>query len=111
MADDKLVETLRSFLREGREWERKPTSLPGVFIMKVPAYGRASPRLVVEINPADPAGNPTKKRGMLLRSIEDLEAYRKLLAHEKIKELLHGVDGANPLTAERMRTSKEIIEV
>jgi hypothetical protein len=111
MVDEKLVETLRSFLREGREWERKPTSIPGVFIMKIPAYGRASPRLVVEINPTDPAGNPTKKRGMLLRSIEDLEAYRKLLAHEKIKELLNGVDGVNPLTADRMRSSKEIIEI
>jgi len=111
MADDKLVESLRSFLREGRDWARKPTSIPGAFIMKIPAYGRASSRLVVEINPTDPAGNPTKKRGMLLRSADDLDAYRKLLAHEKIKELLKGVHEVNPAAAERAGTSKEIIEV
>ena len=111
MVDEKLVESLRSFLKDGREWERKPTSMPGVFIMKVPAYGRASPRLVVEINPTDPAGNPTKKRGLLVRSVDDLTAFRKLIGHEKIVDLLKGADEANPPAADRSRTSKEIIEV
>lgn len=61
-------EPLKKFLEEGKDWERRPTSVPGVFIMKLPSYRKSTSRLVAEINPVDTYGNPTKKRGLLIRS-------------------------------------------
>ncbi|MEW5995333.1 MAG: hypothetical protein AB1476_02495 [Candidatus Hadarchaeota archaeon] len=111
MVDSKLVESLKEFLKEGVEWERKPTSIRGVFIMKIPAYGKAAPRLVVEVNPVDATGNPTKKRGLFLRSSEELKEYKRLLHEEKLEDLLKGVADVSPGIPERMKSAREVIEV
>ncbi|MEW6592585.1 MAG: hypothetical protein AB1305_02720 [Candidatus Hadarchaeota archaeon] len=111
MADSKLAESLKEFLKEGAEWERKPTNIRGVFIMKLPSYGKAAPRLVVEVNPVDAMGNPTKKRGLLLRGSEELKEYKRLLHEEKIEDLLKGVAEVSPGFPERAKSTREVIEV
>lgn len=108
---ERLAEPLKQFLQSGKDWERKPTSVPGVFIMKLPAYRKSSTRLVVEINPVDSYGNPTKKRGLLVRSFQDLQHYRGLLAKEKLDDLLKSLDQTNPPTVERGKNKSEIIEI
>jgi hypothetical protein len=108
---EKLTESLKQFLQSGKDWERRPTSVPGVFIMKLPAYRRSPSRLVAEVNPADSYGNPTKKRGLLVRSFPDLQNYRELLAKENLDDLLKGLDEVNPPAAERGKTKSEIIQI
>ncbi len=110
---DKLSESLKVFLEKGSDWERKPTSLPGVFLVKMPPYGRLPTRLVVEINPVDASGNPTRKRGFILRNSGELKGFRDLLADDKLGELLTGIDVVNPQTPERTRPEqgKEVIEI
>src|ERR1051325_2894431 len=49
-------EKLLGFLNDGADWERKPTSLPGVFILKLPAFKGRSATLAIEINPVDSTG-------------------------------------------------------
>ena len=68
----KLEESLKSFLKSGKNWERKPTTIPGVFVLKLPAYRTSPQRLAVELNPVDSSGRPTKRRGLVLRSLEGL---------------------------------------
>ncbi len=58
-----LEESLTEFLEDGDDWERKKTSVDGVFILKLPEYKGNPPRLAIELNPTDSSGNPTKKRG------------------------------------------------
>ncbi len=70
---------LADFLKSGKDWERKATSVPGVFILKMPPYRGAPTRLAVELNPVDEAGRPTKKRGVLLRSSRSWLNTRRLL--------------------------------
>lgn len=111
MSDKKLAETLKAVLKEGKDWERKPTSVSGVFILKLPAYRRSPPRLVVEINPVDASGNPTKKRGLIVRNSEELEEFRGLLGEEKLEGLLKGMDEVNPAIAEKPKTEEEAIEI
>jgi hypothetical protein len=31
-------ERLMQFLKDGKDWERKATSIPGVFLLKLPAF-------------------------------------------------------------------------
>ena len=44
---------LSEFLKDGKDWERRSTSMPGVFVLKMPAYKGAPIRLAVELNPVD----------------------------------------------------------
>jgi hypothetical protein len=88
-----LVEDrLREFLGSGGDWERKATTIPGVFVLRMPGAGRNPPRLAVELNPTDSMGRPTKKRGLILRSLKELEEFKKLILDEKLRSLLEAVE-------------------
>ena len=92
MPEDKLA----SFLKTGSDWGRLKTSIPGIFVLKMPAYKNIPARLAVELNPADSSGSPTKKRGLVLRSKEELEQYKEIFQFDKLLTLLEGVGKVNP---------------
>ena len=50
-------------MRNGEDWVRSRTSIPGVFVVKLPGQGTRGPELALEINPVDGQGQPKKKRG------------------------------------------------
>ena len=77
-------EKLSSFLKTGSDWGRMKTSVPGIFVLKIPAYKSSPARLAIELNPTDDSGSPTKKRGLVLRSLEELEEYKAIFQHEKL---------------------------
>ncbi|MEM2179121.1 MAG: hypothetical protein QW272_09920, partial [Candidatus Methanomethylicaceae archaeon] len=91
-----LEEKLKSFLENGKNWERKRTTINGVFILKIPQSKNKPSRIIIEINPIDEFGNPTKKRGLILRNLEDLKEFKKLLNIEKLEYLLKAIDNVNP---------------
>jgi hypothetical protein len=109
MSEDKLV----SFLKTGEDWGRLKTSIPGIFILKMPAYRNSPARIAVELNPADSSGSPTKKRGLVLRSKEELGQYRELFQFEKLQPLLESVDKVNPKTRTltSAKPSEEVLEI
>jgi hypothetical protein len=41
----------------------------------------------IEINPAEPAGSATKKRGIVVRSASELNEFNRILANEILVEL------------------------
>jgi hypothetical protein len=105
-----LESRLVDFLKSGKDWQRKPTTVPGVFVLKMPPF-RASPaRLAVELNPVDEAGNPTKKRGALLRSSAELAEYKKLLQDERLVTLLKNIDALSPKPAKK-EAGSEVLEI
>ena len=61
-------ERLLQFLKEGKDWERKATSIAGVFLLKMPTFKGRPASLAVEINPVDSSGLTSKKRGVVVRS-------------------------------------------
>ncbi len=107
MAGEKLSESLKVFLEKGSDWERKPTTLPGVFIVKMPPFGRAPTRLVVEINPVDASGEPTRRRGFVIRNSGELKDFRDLMEDDKLGGLLKGIDEVNPQVSERPKPRRE----
>ena len=108
MSEEKLAD----FLKTGKDWARLKTSVSGVFVLKLPAYRSAPTRLAVELNPADESGNPKKKRGLILRSTEELEEYRELFQPEKLSKLLGIIDQVNPkVEAAKRRKEEEVIEL
>jgi len=105
-------EKLADFLKTGKEWTRMKTSVLGVFVLKMPAFRSAPTRLAVELNPADESGNPKKKRGLILRSTQELEEYKELFQPEKLSKLLGIIEQVNPkVEAAKRRKEEEVIEL
>jgi hypothetical protein len=68
-------------------------------------------RIVVELNPVDEYGNPTKKRGIILRNLEELKEFKNLINNEKLENFLKAIDNINPKISKRFKPSKEAIEI
>ena len=107
MSEEKLV----SFLKAGKDWSRLATTVPGIFVLKLPAYKSSPSRLAVELNPVDEAGKPKKRRGLVLRSMAELEEFRELIQNEKLTKLMSMVDSVNPKVEAGRRKGEEIIEL
>ncbi|MGC1932026.1 MAG: hypothetical protein WA667_23895 [Candidatus Nitrosopolaris sp.] len=70
-----IEDRLASFLRDARDWERRATNIPGVFLLKLPSSRTRLAAISIEINPVDAAGSATKKRGIVARSASELNEF------------------------------------
>lgn len=107
MSEDKLT----SFLKTGSDWARMKTSVPGIFILKLPAYKSYPSRLAVELNPIDDSGSPMKKRGLVIRSSKELEEFNNLFQYDKLSPLLKNIDNVNPIPKKFLKPSEEVLEI
>jgi hypothetical protein len=102
-------ERLFQYLKEGRDWQRKATSVPGVFLLKLPAFKGRSETLAIEINPVDSSGFASKKRGLLIRSKAQLEEMIRLLSNPKLSQLAKSIDEVNPVKKSSPSNNQENI--
>jgi len=108
LSEDKLT----NFLKSGKDWSRLRTSIPGVFILKLPAYKRSPTRLAVELNPVDLAGNAKKRRGLVIRSAVELDDFKVLFQFEKLSKLVNLIDSVNPIAKDvSQKKGEDIIEL
>lgn len=91
-----IEERLASFLKDARDWERRATNIPGIFLLKLPSSRTRQAALAIEINPVDATGSATKKRGIVVRSASELNEFNHILANQKLAELARKVDEINP---------------
>jgi hypothetical protein len=105
--DDRLLK----FLKEGKDWERKATNIPGVFLLKLPLFKGRSASLAIEINPVDPSGSASKKRGVVVRSGVELEEINRLLSNSKLAQLAKNIDEVNPEKRLSLKSEGDIFEI
>jgi hypothetical protein len=104
-----LEESLRKVLQTGKDWQRIPVKgAPGIFVLKAPAARGRPASLLVEINPVGPDGAPTKRRGLILRSMEELEEYRRLISADRLEEIIKAIEKINPKTSGEEEEGLEI---
>ena len=84
------------FLKEGKDWERRATTIPGVFLLRLPSFKGRSASLAIEVNPVGSSGTATKKRGVVVRSSTELEEINRLLSHPKLVDFAKRIDNVNP---------------
>ncbi len=89
-------ERLKEFLESAEGWSRLKTSIPGVMVLKMPASKSREASLALEVNPLNEAGVPSKRRGLIIRSLEELYEFREILMEEKLETLLELVESLNP---------------
>jgi hypothetical protein len=97
---------LTQFLKEGKDWERKATNIPGIFLLRLPGLKSTAPSLAIEINPVDSSGSATKKRGVVIRSSFELEQINNLLSNQKLAQLAKSIDEVNPEVRRGPQTTK-----
>jgi hypothetical protein len=106
--DARLEQKLREFMRSGEDWERSRTSIPGVFVVKLPGRGTRGPELVLEINPVDGQGQPKKKRGYMVRGKADLEELTRILSDPRLTRLAEALETVNP---KAVKSNSRMIEI
>jgi len=105
-------ERLEEFLRTGNDWEKLKTSVPGVFVQKLPPYRSSPSRLAIEVNPVDASGNTTKRRGLLIRFTDEYDAFKEILSDDKFPKLLEMLDKVNPGSGRRAtKLDGDVLEI
>ena len=67
-----VEDKLSALLSKSRDWERRPTNIPGIYL-KLPSSRSRQASIAIKINPVDAAGAATKKRGIVIRSSSELD--------------------------------------
>jgi hypothetical protein len=91
-----LAETLKSFIEEGADWERKHTSVKGVSIIRLPATKNRAASLAIDINPIGANGLPMKKKGIMIMNAAEIAAFRAAFNNEKIDGLVAALEEVLP---------------
>jgi len=94
MAD--IQAQLKDHLKNGKDWEKMETPIPGVFVVKVPKTKTRSSLLFLEINPLKSDGKPMKRKGLFIGSKEMYIAFKETLEEDAIFTLIQNVEKVNP---------------
>ena len=106
-----VTETLEAFLEEGKDWERKTTSIRGVSILRMPRTTTRPPTLAMEINPVDERGTQMKRKGIMIRSPRELEALRTVLGDSKVANLMGALASVVPAVPAPGKENTGVIEI
>lgn len=91
-----LTKTLKDFIEEGADWERKQTSLKGVSLIRLPATKNRAASLAIDINPVGENGLPMKKKGIMIMNAAELAAFRATFNNEKVDNLIAALEEVLP---------------
>lgn len=91
-----LAETLKTFIEEGHDWERKQTSVKGVSIIRLPATKNRAASLAIDINPVGDNGLPMKKKGIMIMNGAELAAFRATFTNTKVDSLIAALEEVLP---------------
>ncbi|MDD1707500.1 MAG: hypothetical protein LUO81_04815 [Methanoregulaceae archaeon] len=106
-----LNETLKSFLENGDDWERKMTSIRGVTILKLPQTKSRSASLAIDINPLNEKGVPMKKKGVMIMGPSDLHAFREIFNNEKMDLLISSIESITPTRKTLKGNQEDVLQV
>ena len=113
MTKETVDNRLRDFLNEGKDWERKQTNVPGVFLLKLPAFKSRPACIAIEIDAmGQGGGGANRRRGLIIRTKDDLEQLSNILTNDKVIELASAVEKVNPVQTNTSSTmDSEVFEI
>lgn len=94
MAD--IQAQLRDHLKNGADWEKMETDVPGVYVVKVPGTKTRPALLFIEVNPLKSDGGPMKRKGLFIRDKEMYLAFKEALEEDAIFTILQNLEAVNP---------------
>lgn len=106
-----LSDTLRNFLENGEDWERKMTSIKGVTILKLPQTKSRPASLAIEINPLTEKGTPMKKKGVMIMGSGELKAFRDIFSNEKVEALITTMEEILPARKSGKPGQEDVLQI
>lgn len=97
MSTDQKDKRLVEFLENGKDWERKQTNIPGVFLLRLPQFRSRPTCIAVELDVLNRGGGNNRRRGIILRTSEELKQLLDIVTNEKVTELTSSVEKVNPV--------------
>jgi hypothetical protein len=113
MTNETVDHRLTDFLNEGKDWERKQTNVPGVFLLKLPAFRSRPACVAIEIDAMGRGGGGgNRRRGLIIRTKEDIEQLSNILNNDKVMELASALEKVNPIQTSTSSTiDSEVFEI
>jgi len=82
-----LGKKISEWVASADDWAKwKINDHPGLYVVKMPAKKETPAHGALEINPADQFGNPTKRRGIYIRSVAEMEQVAAVFGVEALPE-------------------------
>ena len=88
---DKIELKIKEALDDVNAWQRVPTSLNGVYLVKTPQKA-GKETILVEINPKYDGGKLLKRRGLFLKNVSELQKFIKVINNEKLYDVLLAIE-------------------
>lgn len=76
-------EYIKQAVKDEEAWCRIPTSISGVFLVKLP-----NKEIIIEVNPMGDDGRPIKRRGLFLKKSQELLQFLEAMMDPDTYELL-----------------------
>jgi hypothetical protein len=113
MSADEKDKRLIEFLENGKDWERKQTNIPGVFLIRLPQFRSRPACIGVELDILNRAGGANKRRGIILRTNQELQQLLDIVSNKKLSELTSSIEKVNPVQQSTMGANldSEIFEI
>jgi len=87
-----LENKIRDALKDVKPWQRVPTSVEGVFLVKTPANDNRE-TIMVEINPLNERGTSMKRKGLFLKNTSEFDGFKGIFKNDKVMEVLDAIEG------------------
>jgi hypothetical protein len=113
MSTDQKDKRLVEFLQNGKDWERKQTNIPGVFLIRLPQFRSRPACIGVELDALNRGGGGNRRRGIILRTGEELQQLLDIVTNKKLSELTSSIEKVNPVQQASMggNLDNEIFEI
>ncbi len=83
---DDIELKIKEALNDVNAWQRVPTSINGIYLIKTPEKA-GKETILVEINPKY-EGKLLKRRGLFLKNVSELQKFIKAINNEKLYDVL-----------------------
>ena len=113
MSTDQKDKRLVEFLENGKDWERKQTNVPGVFLIRLPQFRSRPACIGVELDVLNRGGGGNRRRGIILRTNQELKQLLDIVTNQKLDELTSSIEKINPVQQTNVGANldKEIFEI
>ncbi|MEN4006400.1 MAG: hypothetical protein PQ964_03460 [Methanobacteriaceae archaeon] len=86
-----LENKIKEALKDVRPWQKVPTSVNGVYLVKTPA-DNSKGTIMIEINPMDERGSPMKRRGLFLKNTIEFNGFKSIFQNKSVMDLLDTIE-------------------
>src|SRR2546428_11591329 len=88
----RLFEDIKSMMKDASEWTRRKTTIPGIFVVRMPG---TKLRVMLLFSPTDEAGNPRKRGGLFFADIDNVQPARHGFPDGRLDALISAVPSVN----------------